>query len=123
MATRNVKCEFGPGVNAEWKDGELRVSRNRFGPPGDKSAIHYDSINVAAGTARVIGTAGSGNLTVMESRLGLTLLEEASGGGLTVTTIYGSYDRNLKFPAVMSKHIDLLGPFPQQYYGSCVAWE
>jgi hypothetical protein len=42
---------------------------------------------------------------------------------VAITTIYGSYDAKRAFPAVMSKHVNLFGPFPQQYYGACVVWE
>jgi hypothetical protein len=40
MTARSLKCEFGPGSQAEWKKGVLTVSSGRFGPPGGRSTIH-----------------------------------------------------------------------------------
>jgi hypothetical protein len=94
-----------------------------FGPPGEKSTIYYDSINPATHKARLIGTGGSGDLNVVVDGVGVTLIEHVPLGGFAITTIYASYDAKKAFPAVMSKHVDLLGPLPQQYYGSCVVWE
>ena len=74
-------------------------------------------------TMRVIGTGGSADLVVVLSPVAMTLIEQVPLGGVAVTTIYGSYDGKRAFPAVMAKHVDIFGPFPQQYYGSCVLWE
>lgn len=52
-----------------------------------------------------------------------TLIESVPAGGFVITTVFGSYDGRHAFPAVMSKHVDVLGPLPQQYYGSCVVSE
>jgi hypothetical protein len=51
------------------------------------------------------------------------LIEYVPAGGVAITTIYASYDAKRAFPAVMSMHVDLFGPLPQQYYGACVVWE
>ena len=123
MNARSLKCEFGPGGQAEWKNGVLTVSSGRFGPPGEGSTIHYDAINLTTRQARVIGTSGSSDVVVVPSGIGITLIEHVPAGGIAITTIYGSYDAKGAFPAVMAKHVDILGPFPQQYYGNCVVWE
>ena len=120
---RSLKCEFGPGAHAEWKNGGVNVGSGRFGPPGEKSTIHYDAISLPTRRARVIGTGGSADLELLPSAVGLTLVEQIPAGGVVITTVYGSYDAKGAFPAVMSKHVDLVGPFPQQYYGSCVPWD
>jgi hypothetical protein len=123
ITARSLKCEFGPGNHGEWKNGVVVPGSGRFGAPGAASMIHYDAIDMTAGKARLIGTAGSGDLTVMADSVGITLIEKVPLGGLAMTTIFGSYDTKRSFPAVLSKHIELFGPFPQQYYGSCVVWQ
>ncbi len=120
---RSLKCDFGPGRHAEWREGLLVVGSGRFGPPGPQSTIHYDSINASTRKARVIGAVGASDLEVFADASGVTLVERVPHGGLAITTVYGSYDKKQAFPAVLSKHVNVLGPFPQQYYGSCVAWE
>jgi hypothetical protein len=123
VKAQSLKCEFGAGSNAEWKNGVLTLGTGRFGPPGAQSTIHYDSIDLTTRKARVIGTNGSSDLVVLPSGVGITLVEQVPLGGVAVTTVYGAYDSKRSFPAVMTKHVDVLGPFPQQYYGSCVVWQ
>src|SRR5258705_426092 len=109
---RSLKCVFGPGSHAEWKNGTLVAGTGGFGPPGEKSTIYYDSINPTTHKARLIGTGGSGDLNVVVDGVDVTLIEAVPMGGFAITTIYASYDSKKAFPAVMSKHVDLLGPFP-----------
>jgi hypothetical protein len=121
--TQSLKCEFGAGTSAEWKNGVLTLGTGRFGPPGPQSTIHYDGIDLTTRKARVVGTSGASDAVVLPSGVGITLVEQVPRGGVAVTTVYGSYDAKKSFPAVMTKHVDVLGPFPQQYYGSCVVWQ
>jgi hypothetical protein len=120
MRARSLKCEFGAGSHAEWKDGVLVVGSGRFAPAGEKATIHYDSIDHQKRRARVIATWAEG-LEVLASQTGVTFVEHIASGGLAITTVFAAYDQNNAFPAVISKHVDAVGPFPQQYYGSCTA--
>ena len=125
LKARSLKCEFGPGNQAEWKGGVLTVRSGRWSSSSDKSAsiIHYDGIDLNSGKARVIGAGGSADLFAFSSPVALTLIELVPVGGVSVTTIYGSYDAKRAFPAVIAKHVDIFGPFPQQYYGACILSE
>ena len=118
----SFKCTFGPGSQANWDAGKLNIERVNFGTPS--VTLHFDSVDVKAGTARMIGNAGSSNLAVLDSGTAITLVEQTGALNFSFTTIFlrktkGSSD----LPAVMSRHIDTPpGPVPSQYYGSCVRW-
>jgi hypothetical protein len=53
IATRSLKCTFGQGSHAEWKEGALTIGTGRFSAPGAESAIYYDSINRATRKAEI----------------------------------------------------------------------
>ena len=122
-AARSLKCQFGQGSTAEWVKGKLKVENASFTSDPAKAKIHYDSINVKANTARIIGEGGSSDARAQLTAAGITIIEQPLLGGIVTTTIFASYDSAGGFAAVMSKHVDLMGPFPQTYYGTCRVWD
>lgn len=123
LATRSLKCEFGQGTSAEWVDGQLKVKSAVFSSDPSKAAVHYDAIDLKTQSARIIGTSGSTDAIVLPTAAGISIVENPLGGGIVVTTVFAHYDHDRSFTAVLSKHIDLMGPFPQQYYGICEIWD
>lgn len=120
MVTRSLKCTFGPGVSAEWDSGELQVERVKW---GTTTPFHFDSIDAAEGSARMIGNAGSEDVRVLPTPNGLTFVEITAVGNLNFTTVFASVRAGThEFHAVTSRHVSIFGPLPSQYYGSCKAW-
>jgi hypothetical protein len=123
LATKSLKCEFGQGTSAEWVDGQLKVESAVFSSDPTKAPIHYDTINLKTHSARIIGNSGSTDATVLPSADGISIVEKPLGGGIVVTTVFAHYDRERRFISVLSKHVNVMGPFPQQYYGICKIWD
>ncbi len=110
------RCDFGPGTQASWDHGEPTIKSADHGA-GD---VVFDSIDTSAGTARFIGNSGAVDIVVVMSGAGLTFVETTGLGNLVFTTIFwskaGATDRLV---AVTSRHMDINGPFPSQYHGTC----
>ena len=90
---------------------------------GKDAGIVFDSIDTQAGTARIIGNASAGDISVVVTPVGLTFIEKTGFGGLNFTTVFKHFvePENVARAAVTSRHITLLGsPFPSQYHGTCV---
>ncbi len=117
--TTSLRCQFGPGTGADWESGKLNVEEDNWG----SEPSYFDSIDVQAKTARLIGNAGSAGILVMITATGMHFIEVTPVGNLNVTTVFGSLDQSGNFLAVTSRHVDLFGPVPSQYYGTCEPWQ
>lgn len=127
---RSLRCFSGIGYAAEWKRGSPTMKPGTF--PASGEFMQFDAIDREAGTARLIGNAGSADVHVFETRSGLHFLEQTPGGNITVTTVFrdrpaGLQSSQLAF--VSSRHIVLgmaIGrpdPVPSQYHGVCEIWD
>ena len=124
FSARTLTCEWGQGTTANWDDGsQPSLEQASFG-----AGTIFDAIDTEAGAARIIGNAGSGDVSVVVTPVGLTFIEQAAAGGLNVTTVFTHFvePENLVVSeyaariAVTSRHITLIDrPFPSQYHGSC----
>jgi hypothetical protein len=106
-------------VNAvtNWKSGTPKVTVGR-----EDFTLHFDSIDVKAKTARLIGNQGAGDITAFATGAGLHFFEQTPSGNLALTTVFASRAAG-GFIAVASRHVDLLGgPLPSQYHGVCRIW-
>jgi hypothetical protein len=120
-----VKCDFSQGNSGSWQNQALTVGTAAWqGGP-----ISYDSINVAAGTARMTGptiltgsVSEGANVTAAATNTAIHLYGVASNGTLTSTTIFGAA-RNAAghYNAVMSYHGPTLHNDQEsaQFYGTC----
>jgi len=120
MNTKCFKCEFGPGASASWDGPRVKVELDAF-----NNTLIYDSIDVRAGTARIIGNQGSADVLVLQTPQGLTFIETTAMGNITITTIFPEYLKDgSDFIVVQSRHMNLpSGPLPSQYHGTCKVWE
>jgi hypothetical protein len=117
-SARSLKCHFGPGTKALWKGNEPAVSPARF-----DEDIQFDSIDLDKQSARVIGNIGSGDVRVLNTVVGLSLLE-SEPAVLDITTVFATYTENNEFPAVDSRHANYQGmPMAEQFYGTCKVWQ
>ena len=118
FSARTLTCEWGQGTTANWNDGgQPTLKQVSFG-----AGTIFDAIDTEAGAARIIGNAGSGDVSVVVTPVGLTFIEQTGAGGLNVTTVFNHFvePENTARIAVTSRHITLVGsPFPSQYHGSC----
>ncbi len=126
--TTSLRCAFDRGIQADWKSGEATVQSL----DGEDFGFQIDNVNVADGTARIIGNAGAADLIIVAAEDVVHFLEHTPLGGLNLTTVFpsdGRRDGRVAFPAVHSRHLNLGGlgsrsdPFPSQRYGRCVAWD
>ena len=117
---QSIRCEWGQGTIARWNEGRPSLEKASF---GKDAGIVFDSIDTQAGTARIIGNAGAGDISVVVTPVGLTFIEKTGVGGLNFTTVFKHFGEpeNVARVAVTSRHITLGGsPFPSQYHGTCV---
>ena len=70
FSARTLTCEWGQGTSAKWTDGgPPSLSQGSFG-----AGTIFDAIDTEAGTARIIGNAGSGDVNVVVTPVGLTFI-------------------------------------------------
>ena len=121
---QSIKCEWGQGTTARWNEGRPSLEQASVGKDaGTVFEMVFDSIDTQAGTARIIGNAGAGDISVVVTPVGLTFIEQTGVGGLNFTTVFTHFvePENVARVAVTSRHITLSGsPFPSQYHGTCV---
>ena len=109
------------GTQADWASGKLKVSQTSW----EGGMVTFDSIKheagTDAGTARIVGNAGAGDILVKMTPAGITFIEETLFGGLNITTVFANYDSaaTQRFIAVASRHLNINGPFPSQFHGTC----
>ena len=115
---QSIKCEWGQGTTARWNEGRPSLKQASW-----DAGIVFDSIDTQAGTARIIGNVGAGDISVMVTPVGLTFIEQTGVGGLNFTTVFKHFvePENVARVSVTSRHITIFGsPFPSQYHGTCV---
>ena len=112
---QTIRCDFTKGVSANWDGAEPKLEHQR---DGFGSEFLFDSI-VDKG-ARFIGNAGSEDVRVIRTGMGLTFIEKTSAGFWNITTVFGFRDKKYpnRFAAVTSRHINsFTHPTTSQYYG------
>lgn len=117
LAARSLKCGFPVNAVTNWKSGTPKVTVGR-----EDFTLHFDSIDVKAKTARLIGNQGAGDITAFATEAGVHFFEQTPSGNLALTTVFATRSAG-GFIAVASRHIDLMGgPLPSQYHGVCRIW-
>ena len=118
LNAQSIGCELKIGTQAFWDGGKLKLKESNFGEGGK---VTFDSIDTRKGKARIIGTAGAGDVVVFITPSGLTFVEQTAFGNLNFTTVFAAYDSSSlrRFIAVSSRHMNFNGPFPSQYHGTC----
>ena len=107
--TRALRCDFSEGSARAW--GE--PTRTTF----DELTLIYDSIDPGAGRARLVGSAGAQDVSVVAAPRRLNFIEFTGGGNVNVTTVYESAS---EMKAVHSRHTGTPeNPTLAQLYGYC----
>lgn len=120
----SVKCDFSPGNSGFWHNQTLSSGTAAW----QGGALVYDSIDIAAGTARITGnrsltgsSTDGATVSAVPTKTALHLYGVAPNGTLSATTIFGAA-RNAAghYNAVMSYHGPNLGDQESaQFYGTC----
>ena len=121
LIAKSLKCELGPGVSTEWDEGKIKTESGKFG-----SSLHFDSIDLEKGTARIIGNQGAEDILSILTLAGISFVETTGLGNMILTTVFFEYtDKNSKqYKMVQSRHVSLMSnAFPSQYYGNCKIWD
>ena len=120
---RSLRCEFPTGT----------IVNLATDPPAREDApgpsVVYDAIDRKNKRARLIGTIGTEDMTVLVGNNTLSLIEITPTGTPIITVVYGQYRTGTReLLAVTSRHFGHLGPRESvitlgQYYGSCRQFE
>ena len=120
LAARSLKCTFGPGSQADWKGGRLKLELVDGGLPES----HFNSIDLQKGTARLISNIGAADVAVLLSLKGISFLEETGSGNFNFTTVFAESSSEGGFIVVTSRHLHLISaPFVIQFHGTCKVWQ
>ena len=121
MSAKTLKCEFGAGAYADWQQSSVKVKKDRF-----NSTFIFESIDLEAGTARVIAYEDGGSESVSEDKVfvtecGLTFIGFRNFGNLSITTVFAAYAKGTEdIIAVNSRHTAFARQAqPSQYHGTC----
>ncbi|UCE04968.1 MAG: hypothetical protein JSW07_15275 [bacterium] len=120
ITTKCLKCQFGPGASANWKQGQLKLEKDNC-----SLTIIFDSIDIDKGKARMIANQGSADVMVIATPQSITFIEPIGSGNWCFTSVFPNYSKVTgDFIAVISRHINMPGgPLPSQYHGTCKIWE
>jgi hypothetical protein len=113
---RTIRCDRFRGTVATWGETRASTSPDTSGP-----TLVFDQIDLAKGTARFVGNAGTSDVTVQATRSGLLITEMTAIGTPQVTFIYNiSHETAGTYLVTHSRHTSLPGsPLPSQYHGVC----
>ncbi len=110
-------CSFPGGVFAPFEEGLWRPE------PTSGMSLTFAAVDIARGTAQLVGNAGVADVQVLVGRDNLHLVETTGSGNLTITTIYAGSGGTL-LPAVHSRHVGhSVTPMATQMHGTCEARE
>ena len=118
-STRSWRCEFPTIASNDWLGiaPSPRIDTQQF-------FFHIDNVDVAGGSARMIGDVGSDDLGVLRGAGVLHFVEVTPSGNFHVTTIFAASAGAGQLKATHSRHVLILGdPLPSQAYGHCRPWE
>ena len=103
---KSLKCEFGPGVSTEWEKGKIKTESANFGAP-----LHYDSIDLEKGTARLIGNQAFADIASFLTLTGISFIETTPMGNINITTVLFEYsdESSKQYKVVQSRHISMMG--------------
>ena len=115
----SLYCKFKDGSFTSWTKGKPVVELDVMTESGDPTVFH--SIDLKAGTAKMMGNMGSGSIGVITTASGITFIEPTSSGNMNITTVFAGFVGNSKrFFAVHSRHFFAFGQArPSQYHGIC----
>jgi hypothetical protein len=123
LTSEKIECRFDSG-NAARVNGPNNISMYEL---ADRP-ITYDSIDVTAGKARMIGSVGATgsregvlDMHMVATHAGLHFSAVNSRGELLLTTVFGALDEGGRRWAVMTVHGRQADDGSFQVYGSCDA--
>lgn len=129
LRAKSLRCVLNEGYSGIWEDGNYKIEKGKFSASEKDSTSFYDSINIKAGTARIIGNQGASDVIVLTTPICLTFIEKTPAGSLMIMTVFAYYKRGTnEFVCVYSRHFGAmsqtkLGPMPSQWHGTCKIWE
>ncbi len=117
MAARSMRCHFDKGSFGEWANGVVSVKEAR-----DLLVLVFDSIDLTAQTARLIGNVGAEDVIALAAIPGVTFIEQTPKGSFNFTTVFATAptEGSQEFVAVTSRHMALtFSLLPSQRHGTC----
>lgn len=110
-----IRCDFLPGVTADWGTGKPVESKSKFDP------IIFHSLNFETGTAIMKGNNYSPKVRLFWTDKGMTFVEWLDGDVVVITTVWAHTVgiKPLRLSAVHSRHRMLGTPLPSQFHGVC----
>ena len=111
---KTVKCTFTNSSVA-------KVKLEGFVPEivEQKLEYIYDSVNLKKNSARLIGSLGAEDVTVISGTNTLSFVEITATGNINITSLY-SKKIGKDYLASTSRHVSLEDfPLPSQLYGKC----
>lgn len=110
-----IRCDFLPGVTADWETGRPVESKSRFDP------IVFHSLNFETNTAIMKGNNYSPKVRLFWTDKGMTFVEWLDGDVVVITTVWAHTvgTKPLRLSAVHSRHRMLGSPLPSQFHGVC----
>ena len=103
-AYRTFRCQLGDGDGRVYRPGAAAENRRGDGFSDD---IIFDDINYSTRAARVIGSAGGDDASILNGTLAVTFVEATPFGGSIITTIDKRALSPGRFRAAMSKQVPL----------------
>ena len=115
----SLYCKFKDGSFTSWTKGKPVVELGVMTESGDPTVFY--SIDLKAGTAKMMGNMGSSSISVILTSSGATFIEPTSSGNMNITTVFAGFVGTPKrFFAVHSRHFFAYGQArPSQYHGIC----
>lgn len=114
-APKSLRCDFDNGVFHAWGE-KTRITSDRL-------SLVFDNINIKAGTARLIGNAGTADVIALSADNRLSFVEVTNSGNVNLTSVNFDFDAAL-LKATHSRHVGTIAvPMSSQLYGTCRVYD
>ena len=116
-----LECSFPKGTVAKWDAASPMLTPDS----GLKGVLRFTSIDRETGTAILLGSGGSTQVSVIATPGEITFVETTALGSIIVTTVFGNRPSGSpgEFIAVHSRHVvgmaEFVPPISSQYHGTC----
>lgn len=125
IKAKSIRITLKNGATADWSEAtkEPKIKIGKWSSPkGMDYDIFFDSIDLKAGKARMIGNQGATDVSVFTTLGGISFIETSGSGNVFFTTVFSDCIKGTQdYIVVHSRHLGgfvIDKPMPSQWHGT-----
>lgn len=123
LAAKTIRCSLDSGHTSTFDGKDVSFEKGDFAKKPEDRVVTFAKINLQSGTAIAIGNAGSDDVVVKGTEIGLNFIDITEAGAIIVMTIFNNKSPDGRYFIVSSRHTQIfLGrttSLPSQWTGFC----